>query len=79
MTDNSNDAEKKLEKLGDRVRSGWKSMHQISDKTRDAVRSAVKADWDKTKSQAASPSKEGGEDRSPTKSKDHGNDQSHGH
>lgn len=74
------DAEKKLQNLGERVRSGWKSTHKVSDQTRDAVRRAVTEDWEKSRNQAASRSKkETNQGHSGQTPKDKGTDHSQGH
>ena len=88
MADQENLVEKKLQKLGHRLRRGWRKLHPVTRKQMDAVRAVVRKQWEQTQksessqSQVTDPDKErktqsqqrsiGKPSKQKSKSRDHG-------
>jgi hypothetical protein len=46
MPNQKTNAEAALQKLGQRIRSGWSKQHPIAEQSLDTVRTTVRQDWE---------------------------------
>ena len=56
MADQDNLVEKKLQKLGHRLRRGWAKLHPVTRKQMEAVRAVVRKQWEQRQKKESSQS-----------------------